>query len=322
MTNRVLNNLAAHFKRLTALIRPVIREPTFDSIGAMVIMLAALGWELIKVLVIHPDIFIFAPFAAIGLLLVLAALFGIGAVGWLIVQLVAVFVRWRVGEEAPSTRAWPAVVLGIAGLFFLGIPEVAEKLAWWQENLFRYLPQEPETLKACHKLIHSQRQFIYGLMILAASGCLVFWPVFRRFREKLRDALTLFKNLTNRRNWVVPAVLAVLIPATIAFIGYRPLDPVFTVLFIELAALVLWLFAPLIRAYFFFILVAIAWCVPALIVDERTGTKGLLWYVLFALFWGGWLVSSTFLRALWWRIVFWAGTLVFVGYIAFGPGAV
>jgi hypothetical protein len=153
--------------------------------------------------------------------------------------------------------------MGIAGPVFLGIPEVCEKLAWWQENLFRYLPHEPETLKACHKLIHSYRQSIYGLMIMAAVGCLIFWRVYPRFRDHLRDALTLFKNLTTRRNWILPAILAVLIPTTIAFVANHPLDSAFALLFIELAALALWLFVPLIRAYFFFILAAIAWFVPA-----------------------------------------------------------
>ena len=318
----MLNNLAANFKRLFTSVRPVIREREFDSIGAVVIMLAALGWELVKLLVTHPDIFVFAPIAAVGLLLILAAVFGIGALGWLIVQLAAVFVRWRVSEEAQSKRAWPAIVIGIVGLVFLGIPEVGEKLAWWQENLFRYLPHEPETLKACLKLIHSNRQSIYGLMIMAAFGCLIFSRVYRRFRNHLRDALTLFKNLTTRRNWILPAILAILIPATIGFVAYRPLDPAFALLFIELAALVLWLFAPLIRAYFFFILAAVAWFVPALIVDYRVGTKDFLWYVLFVLFWGAWLVSPTLLRTLWWRIVFWVGTLAFAVYIAFGPGSV
>jgi hypothetical protein len=75
----ILNNLAANFKRLLTLARPVIQKREFDSLGAVVIVLAALGWELVKALVAHPDIFVVAPFAAVGLLLVLAAMFGIAA---------------------------------------------------------------------------------------------------------------------------------------------------------------------------------------------------------------------------------------------------
>ena len=318
----MLNILAAKFARLPGLIRSTFSDPKVEIFGAALVILTALVWELIKALITHPDIFVFAPIAAICVLLLLTVLFVMGALGWFIYLLTVAFVRWRIAEETKSKGAWPAIVLAVAGLVIVGIPEISEKLAWWQENVFRYLPHETEILKNCHRFIHSERYLIYGLMFITAWGCLIFWSVFRSFREKVRDALAFFKNLTTGRSWRwQAAVLAGLTLATVAFTVYSPSNATFAVLFFELTAFLLWFFAPVIRANFRTIVTLAAWLVPAFMADERTETKGSNWGPLYLILWGVWLFSPMLLRVLWWRVVFWVGVLAFASYIALGPGS-
>jgi hypothetical protein len=116
-----------------------------------------------------------------------------------------------------------------------------------------------------------------------------------------------------RRCWYHKSTLAI----------YHPPDWLLAIVFFELAALVIWLFLPLIRQYLFQILLPIAWLVPAFVVDDRIRgkTDPSFWLPLLALIWGAWLFSPVFFRAWPWRIVFWAGTLALAGYLVCGPGA-
>jgi len=309
--------LRVGFKRLIALIKGALRDSRFDAVGAGAIMLAALGWDLGKALLAHPDLLVFFPMATTFLIFAGAMVFGVGAVGWLAALLAISFVRWRLSEDIKPGQAWPAIILAAAGLIFFGVPELWEKAAWWQEHVFRRLPNETATLKACETYLREHSDTVLGLVVTAVIGCGIFWGVYLKFREKLRGAAMAFKELITGRDWRVPAVLGTVIALTIAFAVYHPSDLLFAFLLFELTGILIWLFAPVIRAYLFFILAGAVWVMPAVIVNERIVGKMSLWYFVFAAIWGAWLFWSILPKAWPWRIPFWAGTLTLAAYIAY-----
>ena len=319
----MLKTLAANCRRAIALIGLATRDPRSDAIGTAVVMLVALSWELGKVFIGDPETFVIWPMAAAFLLVVGAMFFGVGAVVWLIVVLAVSLVRGRLGDEVKPGKTWSAIVLALGSLVFLGVPEFFEKLAWWQGHVFSRIPKEPAMLEACGTYF-SDPNTIYGLVLIAGLGCLLFLYVRRTFPEKLQRAGNIFKGLVTGRKWRAPAVLAAAIALTAAALAvYHPPNWLPAIIFFELAALLIWLFLPLLRQYLFQILLPVAWLVPAFIVNERIRgkTPPLFWLPLLALIWGAWLFSPMFLRAWPWRIVFWAGTLALAGYIVCGPGA-
>lgn len=311
----MLKSLLARFRWLISLISSAIRDPKFDAVGAGAVMLPALTWDLGKVLLAHPDILLIFPMG-IGFLIVVGAMFfGIGAVGWLAGLLAISFIRWRLSDDIKPRQAWPTIVLAVAGLIFFGIPELWEKATWWQEHVFRRWPNETVTLKACQILLQAHSDTVLGLVVMAAIGCGIFWGVYLKFQDKLRAAAMAFKELMTGRDWRVPAILAVAIAVTIALLVYHPLDLAFAILFFELAAILLWLLAPVIRYYLLIILVGVVWLIPAAIVNERIGGNSYLWYFVSAIVWGAWLFWSTVPKFWPWRVIYWAGTSMFTLYL-------
>jgi hypothetical protein len=320
----MLKTLAANFRRVIALIGPVVRNPRSDAIGAAVVMLAVLGWELAKALISHSENLVFWPMVAAFLIVISAIFFGVGAVVWLVVVLTVSLVRGQLRDEVKPRRAWPGIVLALGGLVLLGVPELCEKLAWWQENVFSRIPNEPVVLEECRTYL-SDPNTILGLIFIAGVGCVSFLYVRRTFPQKLHRAGAIFKGLITGRDWRALATIAAATVLTAAALAvYHPSAWFFAIVFFEVTALLIWLFLPLIRQYWFQILLPIAWLVPVFIVNERIRGRTFpsFWLPLLLLMWGGWLFSPMILRAWPWRIVFWAGTLAFAGYIVYGPGSV
>src|ERR1700743_134032 len=124
---KMLKSLLAKFRRLVSLLSSAVRDPKFDAVGAVAVMLPALTWDLGKTLLAHPDILLIFPMG-IGFLIIAGAMFfGIGAVGWLAGLLAISFLRWRLSDDVKPGQAWPAIALALAGLIFFGIPELWEK---------------------------------------------------------------------------------------------------------------------------------------------------------------------------------------------------
>jgi hypothetical protein len=103
----MLKTLAANFRRVIALIGPTVRNPRSDAIGAAVVMLAVLGWELAKFLIGHSENVVFWPMVAAFLIVISAIFFGVGAVVWLVVVLAVSLVRGQLRDEVKPRRAWP-----------------------------------------------------------------------------------------------------------------------------------------------------------------------------------------------------------------------
>lgn len=141
-------SVLASFRRLIALIESAVRDRTFDVFGATAIMLAALAWQLGKILIADPEILVYVPMLAGVFVSFGAMVFGVSAVAWLVVRLTVSFVRWRVREEIKPGQAWPAIASAIAVVIFLGVPELCEAVAWWQKHFFSLLPNEKPALKA------------------------------------------------------------------------------------------------------------------------------------------------------------------------------
>jgi hypothetical protein len=308
----------ARIKRVIAplaRIRSAIRDPGFDPFGAVIVMLIALAWRLAMTVISNPDILIVVPLVMAFIVLVAAMFLGVGGAGWLISLLIQSLVRWRFREEIRPGMVWTEIALVIGAAIFLGVPSLYDAVIWWQEHFLRFLPYETAALDAAGAFYRSHAETILGLVIMAAIGCGIFWPIFRNFRAKFRTGTMMLKDLTRGRSLRVPAFLGFAMVVTLGLIMHHASDLLAAILCVEIAAMVLWLLAPAFLYYFILILAAVAWFVPALIVKERVNEQSNFWYFVVAVIWGAWLWSPFFIRAWPWRIPYWVGVLGLAAYI-------
>jgi hypothetical protein len=307
----------ARIKRLVASlawIGSTIRDPTFDPFGAVIVMLIALAWCLVTTVIAHPDILTSVPLSMAFMALVAVIFLALGGAGWLIALLIQSLVRWRFREEIRPGMAWTEIALVIGTAIFFGVPGVCEAVIWWHKHFLRFQPYEMAMLNA-EAFYQSHSESFLGLVIMSAIGCGVFWPLYRNFRAQFRNGAMILKDVISGRNWLVPIFLGLATVVTLVLIIHYGSDLLATILCVEIAAMVLWLLAPVFLWYLIVILVAAAWFVPALIVNDRVGRPSYFWYFVVLVIWGAWLSSPFFIRAWPWRIPFWVGVLGFAGYI-------
>ena len=282
----------------------------FTALGLTLLLLAWMGGVAV---LNHPDL----PYVLPLIALFMAALAGIflllGGVGWAFVQLIRLVVLWRAKEELHEGMTRVQIAGALSAVVFLGVPEFAHAFVWWHEHALSYIPGEEELLSRIAGFGAGNADTIGGLAIMAGMGCLIFWGLFRNFRDWLRRSGRLMRALLANRDWRFPGALALTIAATLVLLTRNDSDFIADLVAAQVIAVAIWVMLPVIVPSLVWIAVAAACLLPAMMISERFGGNRLL-YLAIAFGWGGWLFSVLWPRM--WPPVYWLGVLGFLGWLA------
>src|ERR1700722_653785 len=155
---------------------------------------------------------IFFP-ALLAMLLLLYLFFG--GIGWLIAQLTQLAVQWRAEGQLREGMPKLQIVLVVAGVIFLGVPELMHAITWWHEHALRFVPGEEAALDTMVQYYDAHADTFQGMILFAA---IAFWPfrgVAKHFRLHLRESVEVVRHFFVHRDWRLPSVLAILIAVTV-----------------------------------------------------------------------------------------------------------
>jgi len=287
---------------------------------------AAIGFTLVAVLwrvelaaSADPLAVVALPFMAVGLAIGVGMVLFMGAAGYLVLQLIRLIVLWRARDEFRQGMSNIQVVWIVAGLFFLGIPELADKISWWQEHGLGLIPGEKVVLHQIATYCKANFDSIAGCVVLAGIGCLLFWKLFKDFRGWLRQLAVLMKGLLENRNWRFAVFFVVTMIGTGLTLAMSQSDRfealLEQLLSIEFIFLMAWVFLPILAPNLYWLIPAAACMGPSLIVNKRLGGDSFLGYILVLFVWGAWLFSILVVRNKFWRPVYWLGVLGFLTYL-------
>ena len=318
-----------------ALARAVIEfaaNRTANRTAAAAVTLVVVLWRLALVLrdapkagfTSTPDMLAFMLTMVVLIPAVLVILFSFylffGGVGWLVAQLTQLVIRWRAEGELREGMTKIQIASVITGVIFLGVPELFHATTWWHEHALRFVPGEEAVLDGMVKYYEAHADTIHGMMFFSA---LAFWPfrgVAKNFRLYLRESIQIMKDFVVQRGWRFPSTLVVVIAVTATLLfqyekgSFNPVyDSLLGVLLeLQVIALVLWVFLPIIIPNLAWIILGAALLVPSFMLDNRLGHGA---YFGVAIVWGAWLTSITWWPRMW-RSIYWVGVLGFLGYLA------
>jgi len=302
-------------KQLAALVVTAIRSQTFDFYGAVATMAVALVWRLGQALTADPQILVDVPLA-LGFVLYCALLFAaVGALAFVLVQAIIVWLRWCLREKISPGKAWTAIISAAFGLIFFALPDFCDALLWWHKHLLRALPHEEQLVAYWARAFHANHQTIFAVSFFGLLGSAALWPVFSKARQHFRSATSRLTTLTRGRYLRVPAVLVIVTILALGLTVIHRLDLFIVVLFINCCVLLVWLFLRELPQFVIAILLLTVLLVPGAIVNLRIGNGTWGWYFAVATIWGAVLFWSLCSRPWPWRIVSWVGVFAFAIYI-------
>lgn len=276
---------------LLTLAAVVIRAARFPDIGMVVTLLPAIA-------------LVMAALAALVLVL--------GGVGWLGARLVQVLVRWRAHEELHEGMSKTQMAWVVVGVVFLGLPEFAHAMAWWQDAVLQDVPGEKALVDAIVERCREHSKEILSVTFVCALWCAVLWNVFKDIRTWVRKIAKLARDLLTGRKWIAPILLALTLAATFPAAVHWNSDRLFFLSSVELIALTIWFLAPVILPNLIWILIMAAWAMPPLMVAGFKGRDHMFLGLL--VIWGVWLFSILVNRPIW-RIPYWLGVFGFLVYL-------
>jgi hypothetical protein len=304
--------------RLLERARALAGNPSANLFAAVALTLLTLLWRVALMVHTNPLLLLVLPGIAVVVTYIAALYLVLGGAGWLIAQLIRLIIRWRAHEELREGMTKVQTFWVVAGVIFLGVPELTHAIEWWHEHLLSHLPGEEAALDYIETFYKANAETINGLAIFSAIAALLLWKFFSNFRVWLRQSAQLMKSLLWHRDWRFPCALVVASIATGALAVRYNSDPLAVVLALEVIVLFVWMLLPLIIPNLGWIVFTIAWLGPSMLVASRFSFSSNLIYFGIAIAWGAWLFSM-FVPRVWhpvWRGVYWLGVLGFLGYLA------
>jgi hypothetical protein len=300
--------------RWGAALRVRARDPGMNVAAATVLTLAAIAWRLFLAFRDDPAKLYVLPFVAFALALFAGMFLTLGGIGWLAAQAIKLIIRWRAHEELREGMTRTQAGWVIAGVIFLGLPELTHAVGWWQENALAYLPGEEAALDRIGELFKSHRESFLGFALMSAMAASVFWKFFSDFRIWLQRSVVVMRTLLMHRDWRVPLVLVLAFAVSVAFDVHAPGNVVEGLISIEAILLILWLLLPLIIPNLVWIVLAVACAAPGMVLKERLGAKSDIVFLVTMVVWSAWLFSILATTRMW-RGPYWLGVLGFLALL-------
>jgi hypothetical protein len=297
--------------RWGAALRTRARDPAMNVAAATVLSLAAIAWRLFLAFRDDPAKLYVLPFVAFALALFAGMFLTIGGIGWLAAQAIKLIIRWRAREDLREGMTRTQAAWVIAGVIFLGLPELTHAVGWWQENALAYLPGEEAALDRIGEIFKSHRDSFLGFALMSAMAASLFWKFFSDFRIWLQRSAAVMRTLLIHRDWRAPVFLVLAFAVSVALDVHSPGEVVDALLSIEAILLILWLLLPLIIPNLVWIVLAVACAAPGIVLKERIGAKSDLIFLAIMAAWSAWLFSILATSRMW-RGPYWLGVMSFL----------
>ena len=306
--------------RLLGKLKTLTGEPIAHLFAAVALTLAAVLWRATVAVRADPEFLIILPFLAILFASLAGILLCLGGAGWLVAQLLRLIIVWRAHDELREGMTRIQVVSVLAGVIFLGVPELTHAITWWQEHGLRLIPGEEAALDHIYEFYETHAETVNGLVVIAVLGCVVFWQLFTDFRTWLRRSADLIRGLLSHRDWRFPILLVIAMLGTGVLAARSDNELFIQLLSAESICLVVWLLLPIIVPNLVWLIGAAAIAGPSIIVADRLGGNGKLAYFTAFIVWGAWLFSIVVVKRKMWGAVYWLGVIGFLAYLVDEPG--